>query len=159
MNSDSQIVHATCVALNGRGVLIRGVSGSGKSALALSLIDVPGRGLGEELLVGQLVADDHTRLWRAGEQLLAAPPQTLAGLMEVRGLGILSVSCLAQAPVTLVVNLVPPQEIERLPEPSTLSTLLLGLSVPRIKVAERNPMAASLVRAALTAKPASTRGD
>ena len=76
----STTLHATCVAIDGRGVLIEGRSGSGKSDLALRLID---RG-------AVLVADDYTVLTAVDGRLLASAPATIAGMIEVRGIGILA---------------------------------------------------------------------
>ena len=87
---------ATCVAIGGRGVLIEGAPGIGKSSLALALID---RG-------AQLVGDDGVLLHRDGQALLASPPPTIAGKIEVRNLGILDMACAAAAvPVALVIVL------------------------------------------------------
>ncbi len=143
MNDDSQtgsrprqLLHATCVALEGRGVLLRGPSGSGKSDLALRLID-------EGAL---LVADDQTEVQlepatrvRSG-RLTAQAPRTIAGRLEVRGLGIVAQPALASAPVALVVDLVRAAEVERLPEDRVEE--LLGEEVPAIAL---DPFAASAV--------------
>lgn len=133
------LVHATCVALAGRGLLLRGPSGGGKSDLALRLID------GGALLV----SDDQTRLKRRGETLLAAPPATIAGLLEVRGLGLVRLPHLAEIPLHLVVDLVPAAEVERLPEPDTVE--LLGLAVRRLRLAPFEASAAAKVRLAVRA--------
>jgi serine kinase of HPr protein (carbohydrate metabolism regulator) len=108
-------VHATCIALQlGRrwhGVLLRGPSGAGKSDLALRLVEGGAR----------LVADDQTAIVRQGRRLIATPPGTLAGLLEVRGIGIVKLGrtqLLARATVALLVDLVPPDRIERLPDPA-----------------------------------------
>ena len=108
-------VHATCVALpagkSWRGILLRGPSGAGKSDLALRLVEGGGR----------LVADDQTALVRQGRSLVATPPATLAGLLEVRGVGIAKLGraqLLARATIALLVDLVPPERIERLPDPA-----------------------------------------
>ena len=133
---ERQLLHATCVALDGRGVLLRGPSGSGKSDLALRLID-------EGAL---LVADDQTEVRREvgleglPGRLLAQAPETIAGRLEVRGLGIVAQPALATAPVALVVDLVRAAEVERLPEDRV--ELLLGEEVPAIAL---DPFAASAV--------------
>jgi len=113
-------VHATCVALQSRrgwrAALLRGPSGAGKSDLALRLIQDGAR----------LVADDQTHVARRGGTLIATPPPALAGRLEVRGIGIVSLQrrqLLARAPVVLLVDLVPPDRIERLPEPALESEL------------------------------------
>ena len=92
-------------------MLLRGPSGAGKSDLALRLIDAGAR----------LVADDQTALVRKGGILIATPPARIAGLIEARGVGIVRLArgqLLARAPVALLVDLVPPERIERLPEPA-----------------------------------------
>src|SRR3954454_10030977 len=97
--------HAAAVAIDGRAVLLRGPSGSGKSDLALRLIEAGAR----------LVADDQSEVWRQGDALLVRAPSTIAGLIEVRGLGILRLDALAEAPVGLVADLMAADRIERLP--------------------------------------------
>ena len=123
-----QLVHATCVAVDGAGglraVLIRGSSGTGKSDLAMRMIDGGAR----------LVSDDQCELWREdgadGAYVLARAPETIAGSLEVRGVGIVSVPAVPQAPVALLVDLVAPEAVERMPEDETED--LLGLDLPRI---------------------------
>src|SRR4051794_1485630 len=117
------LVHGTSVAIDGAAVLFCGRPGSGKSDLALRLIDDG----------AVLVADDQTRLERRGDTLIASAPATIAGRLELRGVGILGVPSLAEAPLRLVVDLVPPASVERLPEPQSCE--LLGLTVPLIALA------------------------
>lgn len=93
----------SCVAIQGRAVLIEGESGVGKSDLALRLID---RG-------AVLVSDDYTLLQRNGAELIASPPDTIAGKIEVRGLGIVPLPNLDRAPVALLIRL--DEAPERLP--------------------------------------------
>jgi HPr kinase/phosphorylase len=133
------LLHGTCVALDGRGVLLRGPSGSGKSDLALRLIDSG----------AVLVADDQTSLTRTGDTLLASPPGTLAGLMEVRGLGLVRLNHLERVPLELVVDLTASSRVERLPEPNTLE--FLGLWVRHMHVAPFEASAAAKVRLAMRA--------
>jgi hypothetical protein len=102
----TETIHATCVAVNGRGVLLLGPSGAGKSDLALRLTDIG----------GELVADDRVHLTVADGMLHASPPPALAGLLEVRGLGIVAMPYLAAAPVVLAVDLGGPPP-ERMPPP------------------------------------------
>lgn len=101
-------IHATTVALNGNAVLLRGASGSGKSDLALRLIDDG----------WDLVSDDYTELHGIDGVLYARAPENIQGLIEVRGIGIVRISCVAQARVIAAFNLKPLSEIERLPEPA-----------------------------------------
>lgn len=100
-------LHASTVAIGGRAVMIEGPSGSGKSDLALRLID---RG-------ATLVSDDYTLVARQGETLTARPPHTIAGKMEVRGLGIVELPHVDDVPVEMIVQL--NAEVPRLPERRT----------------------------------------
>jgi Serine kinase of the HPr protein, regulates carbohydrate metabolism len=131
------LVHATSVEIGGSAVLIRGPSGSGKSDLALRLIDGG----------ATLVADDQSALSVEGGHLFVSPPETIAGLLEVRGLGLVRLPYRQRAPVALVVDLANPKELERLPEPS--SAAFLGLVVPRLAVAAFEPSCAAKVRLAM----------
>jgi HPr kinase/phosphorylase len=110
-------IHASCVAFDEGGVLLRGPSGAGKSDLALRLID---RG-------ARLVADDRVDLDRHGGRVRARAPAALAGLMEIRGLGIVRMPFATETEVALVVDLVPRGEVERLPEEQTAK--MLGANV------------------------------
>ena len=117
----SAIPHqASCVSIEGRGVLIEGSPGSGKSSLALALID---RG-------ATLVGDDGVLLEERGGKLWALPPPTIAGLIEIRNVGLASLPAEA-APVALVLRLDP--EAPRLPE-SAERAILAGVSVPLIRL-------------------------
>ena len=142
-------VHATCVAIDGYGVLIRGAPGSGKSELALRLIDAPGFGIGDTLLRTMLVADDQTALELRADGIWASAPAVIAGLLELRGRGILTVPIVASAKLALVVDLVPSAEINRMPEPHELETEILGQKLPRIALDRTQPAAPALVRASL----------
>jgi hypothetical protein len=121
------LVHATCVAIRGRGVLLAGPPGSGKSDLALRLID---RG-------ARLVSDDYTELRRSGGRLLARAPPTIAGRMEVRGVGIVELDSAGDIPVCLFADL--EREPERLPEAA--AETLAGLLVPSVALAALEPSA------------------
>ena len=130
-------VHATAVALGNRAVLLIGPSGSGKSDLALRLID---RG-------ARLIADDRAVLTRHGDGVLAAPPATIAGLLEVRGVGIVAVPHVAGVPVALVVDLGGPPA--RLPVPATRD--VGGVAVPVVALAAFEASAPLKVERALAA--------
>jgi HPr kinase/phosphorylase len=132
-------VHGTSVALDGAGVLLRGPPGAGKSDLALRLIDAG----------AALVADDQTELRRTGTGLRMSSPAAIAGLLEVRGVGILRVPSVPSAILRLVVNLVPSEAIERLPEPGRC--LLLDCAIPEIALAAFEASAAAKLRLALGA--------
>lgn len=92
---DTLLHQATCVAIAGRGLMIEGPPGSGKSSLALALID---RG-------AVLVGDDGVALERQGEHLLASPAPATTSLLEVRGLGLITMPVVAAVPVALVIML------------------------------------------------------
>jgi serine kinase of HPr protein (carbohydrate metabolism regulator) len=131
------LVHGTTVALEGEGVLLRGPSGSGKSDLALRLIDGGAR----------LVADDQTELTRSPNGLIARSPASIAGKMEVRGVGILRVPTVLNAPVRLVVDLVSPGRVERLPEPQFCE--YLQYSLPLLALAAFEASTPAKIRLAL----------
>lgn len=113
-------MRATTVAIGGRAVLLTGPSGSGKSDLALRLID---RG-------AVLVSDDYTEIVMAGGWPAARPPAAIAGKLEVRGLGILALPYRGDVPVALAADLDPARAPERLPEPGFLD--LADRAVPAI---------------------------
>ena len=133
------LVHATAVAIDGRAVLLRGAPGSGKSDLALRLIDAGAR----------LVADDQSELHRRGDGLVVRSPATIAGLIEVRGVGIVRLAALREAPVALVADLVAAEEVERLP--ARRSETILGVALPLIAIAPFEASAAAKLRLALSA--------
>ncbi|MGI9483563.1 MAG: HPr kinase/phosphorylase [Hyphomicrobiales bacterium] len=143
------LIHATCIAVGGKGVLLLGKPGSGKSDLALRLIDEPGRGTGDEFLTAKHVADDQVRLTRDGEKVLAQAPETLSGLLEIRGIGIVQVPYLPVVPVELVVELMNEEAVERMPDETQTRHYLLGLGVPRVAIDPANPSAPARLRAAL----------
>jgi serine kinase of HPr protein (carbohydrate metabolism regulator) len=126
----TELVHGTCVALGRTAALLRGPSGSGKSDLALRFLFLARRGPAA-LDAPILVADDQVWLVRNGELLLARPPDTIRGRIEVRGVGIVEVKSLMEAELALVVDLAPAREIERLPE-GDATARLLGVELPRI---------------------------
>lgn len=129
-------LHATCIAFDGDGVLLTGASGSGKSDLALRAIEAG----------AALIADDRVLLIRADRQLIAQPPPQLAGLIEVRGLGILRWPHLAQAALRLVVALVPPDQVPRLPAEGVSDHL--GVVLPRLLLAPFEVSAVTKLRVA-----------
>lgn len=114
MSDAPELVHGTCVALGRTAALLRGPSGSGKSDLALRFLFLARRGPAA-LEAPILVADDQVLVTRDGGRLLASAPDSIRGKMEVRGVAIVEVKSLAEAELSLVVDLVPAQHIERLP--------------------------------------------
>jgi HPr kinase/phosphorylase len=132
--STTSLVHGTAVAVDGGAILLRGPPGAGKSDLALRLIDAGAR----------LVADDQVELRRDGRQILARAPATLAGLVEIRGIGIIHVDALQEAPLVLLVDLILSGEVERLPE--RRFETVLGLAIPLIAQAPFEASAAAKLR-------------
>ena len=123
-------VHASAVLVGDRAVLIRGPSGSGKSRLAFDLILAGRTG---QIARAVLVGDDRVHLEASGGQLLARPAHQLAGLIEIRGLGIRSCDFVSEAVVGLVVDLAA-ADADRLPPPEALRTQVNGIFLPRIPV-------------------------
>ncbi len=132
-------IHGTAIALGGDGVLLRGPSGSGKSDLALRLIDGGAR----------LIADDQTELRDIGGAVRLSAPATIAGQMEIRGIGIVAVPHQASAPLRLVIDLVSAETIERLPDPR--SCRFFRYDIPLIALAPFEASAPAKLRAALAA--------
>lgn len=130
-------LHATTVALDGCAVLLQGPSGAGKSDLALRLIDDG----------AVLVADDQTLLRAVGGELLATAPAELAGRLEVRGLGIVELPTLAEAPVKLVAVLDPAAEIARLP--ASAAAEVCSIVIPQIALRAFEASAAAKLKLAL----------
>ena len=133
-------LHATCVAIDGRGVVLTGESGAGKSALGLQLIDAG----------AMLVSDDLTTLLREGPRLIARAPLQGAGLIEARGNGMMQLPFVDQAPITFFVE-VGALAGERLPEPAYRTEL--GVSVALLRADPANPASAALIRLAVTHGP------
>lgn len=128
-------VHATTVAIEGRGVLLRGASGSGKSDLALRLIDAG----------AELVADDHTQVISQHSTVFAEAPPGLEGLLEVRGVGILTLPHRQRVPLALIADL--EGAVERLPQP--MEDTLMGIALPRVILAPFEASAPAKLRMAL----------
>ncbi|MBV8917120.1 HPr kinase/phosphorylase [Bradyrhizobium sp.] len=147
-------VHASAVKVGLRAVLIRGPSGAGKSRLAFDLI-LAGRA--GQIPPAVLVGDDRVHLDVAGGQLVVRPAAALAGLIEIRGLGLRCCEYASEVPVGLVVDL-SADDAERLPSPGSLSTRIDSIVVPRIPVASGfSPL--PLVIAALTTTESSWSGN
>jgi HPr kinase/phosphorylase len=129
MTTNTPTVHASAVLAGARAVLIRGASGTGKSRLALALIQAAQAG---SLPFARLVGDDRLHLEQSHERLLVRPAAALAGLIEVRGLGIRRLDHEPVAVVGLVVDLAA-DDAERLP--SAPDTVISGVRLPRLAVA------------------------
>lgn len=124
-------LHASTVLVGARAVLIRGASGSGKSRLALRLLDAVAAAGG----FARLVADDRTAVAAAGGRLLARPAETIAGLIEVRGLGLRRLAHEPVAVVGLLVDLADPFA-ERMPPDAATRAEIAGVVVPRLALPE-----------------------
>lgn len=145
MSDAGPSVHASAVKVGRRAVLIRGPSGSGKSRLAFDLVMAGRAGVIETAV---LVGDDRVHLATVGHEIEVRPAPNLAGLIEIRGLGIRRCDFVEPATVGLVVDL-DAGDAERLPPPEALQTRIFGVELPRIPVS-RGFSPLPLVVAALT---------
>lgn len=125
-------IHASAVLIGPKAVLIRGASGTGKSGVAWQLIEAGRQGL---FPFARLVGDDRVELEAAHGRLLVRPAQTLAGLLEIRGLGIRRLAYEPVAAVGLVLDLGPPGP-DRLPEAGQERAIVAGISLPRLAAAD-----------------------
>ncbi len=144
----SGLIHATCVEIGRCGVLLQGPPGVGKSDLALRLIDQPGFGLSGMLLPARLVSDDQVCVTRSDDCLVATAPDTIAGLLEVRGLGIVKAPIAVSAVLALSVRLESPCRQERFPEAEETFELF-GVTLPEVRLDPAFPSAPARLRAAL----------
>lgn len=145
-------LHATGVVLDDRGVLITGPSGSGKSALALELLNR----FVQRRVFAQLVSDDQVLVSVHSGRLVCRAPEPIAGLIEVRGLGPTSVPHVPAAVVDILVRLVPADAVPRLPDGT--SEIIAGCDLPRLDLPQRDCVAAALaVEARLSRTPRGAR--
>jgi len=135
-------VHASAVQIGGRGVLIRGAPGSGKSSLLLQILSATPND-------ARLVADDRVDVETDGDRLMASPPPALAGLIEIRGQGILRLPYIAPAAIDLVVDLAAAHDCPRMPNLEERRTTLAGVALPRIFIARGASDGNARIRAAL----------
>jgi HPr kinase/phosphorylase len=142
----SPTIHASAVLVGPRAVLIRGPSGSGKSRLAFALIQT---GMNGVLPLARLIGDDRVHIQASHGRLLVRPAATLAGLIEIRGLGLRRLPYEPVAVVRLVVDL-EASEGTRVPEPTTV-TSLAGVTVPRLCAAPGADALGMLIAALRTA--------
>lgn len=146
---EQALIHATCLAIGGEGVLLLGQPGSGKSDLALRLIDGAGTGLSGRLRSALLVADDQVVIRRVEGRLIASAPPPLAGKLEIRGLGIAEVPIERDVPLRLAVRLTPAADIERLPDLARSRMEILGVSIALVLLDPEKSSAPARLRAAL----------
>jgi serine kinase of HPr protein (carbohydrate metabolism regulator) len=127
-----ELVHGTCVALGEHAALLRGKPGSGKSDLALRFMALPAEGKLKPLLV----ADDQVVIEaRASGTLRASAPPTIAGKIEVRGLGIVEVPYLPEARLVLVCDLVEAKDVPRMPLDRPEQAVIAGIALPILRLA------------------------
>jgi serine kinase of HPr protein (carbohydrate metabolism regulator) len=131
MANQSPTIHASAVLVGARAVLIQGPSGSGKSRLALALLQAAEHGA---LPFARLVADDRAHVEAAHGRLLVRPAEALAGLIEVRGLGLRRVPHEPVAHVGVLIEL-GMQDAERLPPQTRATAVLAGITLPKLTVA------------------------
>ena len=124
--------HGTAIAVSGRAALIVGPSGAGKSDLALRCLAVAPTALIPA--AAQLVGDDRVLVSLAAGRLSVAAPEAIRGKLEIRGMGIITVPCAPSAELALVVELVAPEAVERLPD-SVPSRDVMGVSIPVLRLA------------------------
>ena len=136
-----ETVHGSAILAGANGVLIRGASGSGKSLLAAALID---RG-------ARLISDDRVHLAACHGRILASAPAATAGLIELRGRGVVSVLHERSAVIRLVIDLVEAEELERMPEADQSCATILQVPLPRQAAPARSGHAVILAEAALRA--------
>lgn len=123
------LVHGSCVALGEGAVLLRGAPGAGKSDLALRFLSLFARE------GAALVADDQVRLRQEKKHIIALPPERIAGLIEVRGVGIVQSAHLASARLVLIADLVSREDVARLPDSPRPREEVLGIGVPVTRIA------------------------
>ena len=150
--TEPELVHGTAVALGDKAALIRGPSGCGKSDLALRCIATTGLPGRDGPVTVELVSDDQVRCVRRGSGIEVSPPPTIAGKMEVRGLGILELPYRPAATLVLVVDLVAAADVPRYPLDAVFAEVL-GLQVPVVRLAafeSSSPLKLLLALAAAT---------
>ena len=137
------------MTLGDAGVLLLGPPGSGKSDLVLRLIDQPGYGISGALRIAHVVSDDQVAVRLDGGRLVAAPPKSIAGCMEIRGLGLANLPHRAEAALVIAVRLVAKEKIDRMPDMTNDRFEILGTSIPLIAVDAASASAPARIRAAL----------
>ena len=137
-----EIIHASSVVFCGKGILIRGASGAGKSSLALRLVDAG----------GSLIADDRTALRFEKNQLLASPPLAIAGLIEIRGLGLRHMAFVKESRIDFCLDCAAYQTIARMPENATVT--LHGAALPLYQIDPFEAAAVAKIRAIIQTSPA-----
>jgi HPr kinase/phosphorylase len=151
----SPTIHASAVLVGPRAVLIRGPSGAGKSRLALALITAAESGL---VRFARLVGDDRLHVEAVNGRLLVRPAERLAGLIEVRGLGVRRLPYEPVAVVGLIVDLAA-ADAERFPAPEGSTATIHSVALPRLAVAAGSDSLSQIVAniATIAIVPCETR--
>ena len=144
-------LHATCVRIYGRGVLLLGASGSGKSDLALRLLDEAHHTPEMHPPGAVLVADDRVIVEAAGGMLMARAPHALRGRLEIRGVGIVAVPFVEETQVHLAVGLGTDTDRERIPDFARQTVEVEGVVIPHLVVEAFQASAPAQIRAMLRA--------
>lgn len=127
-----QLFHASVVQIDGKGIMIIGQSGSGKTSTALGLLETAKIHRKD----ASLICDDQAHLFRENQQLIAKVPEQIAGQVEIRGFGIINHPYLEKSAISLVTELVDDEKIERMPEPDRFT--IEGLNLPFLKIPRRH---------------------
>ncbi len=141
--------HGTAIAFGAPGVLIRGVPGSGKSSLALRLIDQQGYGVGGRAVSAKLVSDDQVIITKAAGELHMMPPYELRNKIEIRGQGIVRIQSQSSVRLVLLVDLMAVDKIPRMPELSELTENFMGCQLARLMLDAQDVSATAKLRAFL----------
>ncbi len=153
MTTDAATIHASAVLIGPKAALIRGPAGSGKSRLAWDLLQAASQSTKFGALpFARLVADDRAHVDARSDRLLVRPAQRLAGLIEIRGLGLRRLPYETVAAVGLVIDLAA-EDAARFPGPEARKTVIAGVTLPRLAVAA-GQQALPLVLASLRTAPA-----
>ncbi len=132
-NGTERTIHAGCILIGETGILIRGATGAGKSTLARDLLTkAQMRGL-----FARLVSDDRTQLQATHGRLIACPVASIAGFIEIRGIGIMPMPHEPATIVRLIVDLAAADAVPRMPEADDTRVRLCGVVIPRLIVPER----------------------
>ena len=136
--STGQAIHATCLVVGTKGILIRGYSGSGKSALALELIEFAQ----SKNTFAAIVADDRVYVEARNGRLVARCPDSVQGLIELRGRGAISVPSLNKAVLSIVLDIVPMENIDRIPDQSEFMSEICSVKLFRQPVPKEDTLSA-----------------
>ncbi len=147
--ADRTLLHGSCLSIGEIGVLLLGPPGSGKSDLALRLIDQPGHGISGVMKRAELVADDQVAVRLEEGRLIASAPSVLAGRVEIRGLGLVTLPYRAEVALAIAVKLAASGTIERFPDMEKDRYEILGTPLPTVLIDAASASAPARIRAAV----------